>query len=278
MDDINLYFDGSQLPSDSDNDDSTAISSSSASPYASSDSESETDSGSESVVSKNKDEIEISSQGLASESMLDLEHSSEDEEDNLPDPDEDGATAFIQRIERELQASVFAVEPITHITYYLMFINELRVIEVLESHIMKLVQPNIIDRYEIARIIKAARYRNGVASCTDPDYRLEAIMIYNVDVTLKELLQYKSDLAYYKKRFTTALLSLSNFTLRPTMACFHSQNSIHIVLSKRGLDNNNNNVSKVSVNGNNPNPNPNPNPELKRYVSIRPSALTRRRR
>ncbi len=280
MDDINLYFDDSQLSSDSDNDDSTSLSQSSSlsatSSYISSDSESETDS--DFVVSKCKesnDEIEILSQDPALESMLNLEHSSEDEEDKLPDPDEDGATAFIQRIERKLQASVFTVEPVTHITYYLMFINELRTIEVLESHIMKLLQPNIIDRYEIARIIKAARYRKGAEPYVDPDYRLEAIMIYNVDITLKELLQYKSDLTYYKKRFTTALVSLSNFTLRPTMACFHSQNSIHIVLSKRGLDNN---VPKVSVNGNGTNPNPNPNPELKRYVSIRPSALTRRRR
>ncbi len=51
-------------------------------------------------------------------------------------------------------------------------------------------------------------------------------------VTFKELGSLLLAPAFPADRFITALSSISNFTLRPTMACFHSANSIHIVLSR----------------------------------------------
>jgi len=173
--------------------------------------------------------------------------------DTIFDPTDTIDTAIdivnlVQTVERGLQASVFQVEPVTHITYQLLFVDNERNVERVERHVMHLREANVIDMFDIARIIKRARGTR---------YRLTALIVYNVDLTLKEILrggnEYTSSLS---SRFATSLLSLSNFKLRPTLACFHSVNSVHVVLSR----------------------NPSPSPDQKRHVSIHPSALTRSRK
>jgi hypothetical protein len=169
-------------------------------------------------------------------------------------------SALILGVERELQASIFKVEPVTHITYQLLFVDENRVIERVERHVMRLSNTNVIDRFDIGRIIKNAR---------QDMYRLNALIVYNIDLTLNELLR---PAPFPASRFITALLSISNVTLRPTLACFHSANSLHIILMR----------STNPI----PNPNPNPNPTSNalvtsgqvRKISIRPTASTRRNR
>jgi hypothetical protein len=167
-------------------------------------------------------------------------------------------SALILDVERELEASIFKVEPVTHITYQLLFVDEDRVIERVERHVMRLTNANVIDRFDIGRIIKNAR---------QDMYRLTALIVYNIDLTLNELLRSAPVPA---SRFITALLSISNVTLRPTLACFHSANSLHIILMRS------------TVVATNPNPNPNQNTlitsEQVRKISIRPAASTRRYR
>jgi hypothetical protein len=164
-------------------------------------------------------------------------------------------SALILDVERELEASIFKVEPVTHITYQLLFVDEDRVIERIERHVMRLTNANVIDRFDIGRIIKNARQDTVVA------YRLNALIVYNIDLTLNELLRSAPVPA---SRFITALLSISNVTLRPTLACFHSANSLHIILMR----------ATVATN-----PNPNilvASSEQVRKISIRPAASTRR--
>ena len=172
-------------------------------------------------------------------------------------------SALILGVERELEASIFKVEPVTHITYQLLFVDEDRVIERVERHVMRLTNANVIDRFDIGRIIKNARQGANATVV----YRLTALIVYNIDLTLNELLR---PAPFPASRFITALLSISNVTLRPTLACFHSANSLHIILMR----------------STNLNPNPNPNPTSNalatagqvRKISIRPSASTRRNR
>jgi hypothetical protein len=161
-------------------------------------------------------------------------------------------SALILDVERELEASIFKVEPVTHITYQLLFVDEDRVIERIERHVMRLTNANVIDRFDIGRIIKNARQDTVVA------YRLNALIVYNIDLTLNELLRSAPVPA---SRFITALLSISNVTLRPTLACFHSANSLHIILM-RATNPNMNTLAASS--------------EQVRKISIRPAASTRR--
>jgi len=168
----------------------------------------------------------------------------------------DSTSALILGVERELEASIFKVEPVTHITYQLLFVDENRVVERIERHVMRLTNANVIDRFDIGRIIKNAR---------QDMYRLNALIVYNIDLTLNELLR---PAPFPASRFITALLSISNVTIRPTLACFHSANSLHIILMR----------------STNPNPNPNPTSNALvasgqvRKISIRPAASTRRNR
>ena len=170
-------------------------------------------------------------------------------------------SALILGVERELEASIFKVEPVTHITYQLLFVDEHRVIERVERHVMRLTNANVIDRFDIGRIIKNARQGANATVV----YRLTALIVYNIDLTLNELLR---PAPFPASRFITALLSISNVTLRPTLACFHSANSLHIILMR----------------STNPNPNPNPTSNALatagqvRKISIRPAASTRRNR
>jgi hypothetical protein len=165
-------------------------------------------------------------------------------------------SALILGVERELEASIFKVEPVTHITYQLLFVDDTRAIERVERHVMRLSNANVIDRFDIGRIIKNARQDTVVA------YRLNALIVYNIDLTLNELL--RSAAPFPASRFITALLSISNVTLRPTLACFHSANSLHIILMRAAVATN---------------PNPNTlvaSSEQVRKISIRPAASTRR--
>ena len=158
-------------------------------------------------------------------------------------------SALILGVERELEASIFKVEPVTHITYQLLFVDENRVVERVERHVMRLSNANVIDRFDIGRIIKNAR---------QDMYRLNALIVYNIDLTLNELLR---SAPFPASRFITALLSISNVTLRPTLACFHSANSLHIILMRA-----------LSVTTQ-----PQQSQQV-RKISIRPAASTRRNR
>ena len=158
-------------------------------------------------------------------------------------------SALILGVERELEASIFKVEPVTHITYQLLFVDDNRVVERIERHVMRLSSANVIDRFDIGRIIKNAR---------QDMYRLNALIVYNIDLTLNELLR---SAPFPASRFITALLSISNITLRPTLACFHSANSLHIILTRA-----------LSVTTQ-----PQQSQQV-RKISIRPAASTRRNR
>jgi hypothetical protein len=167
-------------------------------------------------------------------------------------------SALILGVERELEASIFKVEPVTHITYQLLFVDEDRAIERVERHVMRLTNANVIDRFDIGRIIKNARQGANATVV----YRLTALIVYNIDLTLNELLR---SAPFPASRFITALLSISNVTLRPTLACFHSANSLHIILMR----------------STNPTPTPTPTSNALgqvRKISIRPAASTRRNR
>jgi hypothetical protein len=170
--------------------------------------------------------------------------------------DIESASALILGVERELEASIFKVEPVTHITYQLLFVDEDRVLERVERHVMRLTTANVIDRFDIARLIKNARQGADATVA----YRLNALIVYNIDLTLNEVLR---SAPFPAPRFITALLSISNVTLRPTLACFHSANSLHVILAR-------------TTAATNPNPAIISESEHVRKISIRPTASTRR--
>jgi hypothetical protein len=182
-------------------------------------------------------------------------------------------------VERQLEASIFQVEPVTHIAYQLLYVDDERALERVECHVMRLRAPNVIDRFDIGRIIKAARYDRGCSgggagsggtSCQL--YRLESLFVYNVDVAFDELGSLLLAPEFPVARFITVLSSVSNFVLKPTMACFHSANSVHVVLSRTRGD------PVLPPPGPGPGPGPGPAPALKRHIVITPAAFTRRRR
>jgi hypothetical protein len=157
----------------------------------------------------------------------------------------------------QLQASVFYVEPVRHITYQLLFVSFDGKLERSETRVMRLSEPNVIDRFDIGRIIKMARTSPssrgdacplrsasnphramGVRGATSAPrasatHRLDSLFVYNVHVTLKQLPQYIHNPAGFD--FVTALTSINNFTIKPTLACFHSLNSVHIVLRRLNM-------------------------------------------
>ena len=182
---------------------------------------------------------------------------------SIADFDVNDAGTLTAHVERQLEASIFQVEPVTHITYQLLYVDNSRQLERVERHVMRLRVPNVVDRFDVGRIIKAARYGRDTARQAVL-YRLESLFVYNIDVTLGEL---GSLLLPPADRFITVLSSLSNFTLRPTMACFHSANSIHIVLSRIR---NSATASATAAAADTIQP--------KRRIVITPAASTRRRR
>lgn len=216
-------------------------------------SESQPSSSSSQSSSDESDELDESDEPPNNElDELDEQPNALDEPDELnPMNDTIDAAKLVQIVERSLQASVFQVEPVTHVTYQLLFVDSERNVERIERHVMQLREANVIDRFDIARIIKRARGTH---------YRLTALIVYNVDLTLKEVIKKEVDLLSLSSRFATPLLSLSNFKLRPTLACFHSVNSVHVVLSRTAAS-----ATAASA-------------SAKRHISIHQSALTRSRK
>ena len=167
-----------------------------------------------------------------------------DTDDDPPPSDNDGW------LTDQLQASVFYVEPVRHITYQLLFVSFDGKLERSETRVMRLSEPNVIDRFDIGRIIKMARtspssrgdacppsnpslkegVRGALVAPRAATHRLDSLFVYNVHVTLKQLPQYIHNPAGFD--FLTALTSINNFTIKPTLACFHSLNSVHIVLRR----------------------------------------------
>lgn len=131
----------------------------------------------------------------------------------------------ISNIEYRLQTSIFYVEPVTHITCQIMFINSAsNTLTQIDTCVMRLASPNMIDRFDIGRVIKASRY----APDGSLKFRLGSLFVYNAHVSPAQLSLYVTNPDAFS--FVTPLTSISSFIIKPTMACFHSLNSIHIVL------------------------------------------------
>jgi hypothetical protein len=164
-------------------------------------------------------------------------------------------------IEYRLQTSIFYVEPVTHITCQLMFVNSTNnTLVQIDTRIMRLTTPNIIDRFDIGRIIKASRYApDGTLK-----FRLGSLFIYNAHVPPARLSHYVANPDAFS--FVTPLTSISSFIIKPTMACFHSLNSIHIILHSLGVVKPLKPVSKTTRNA------------TRRTVTITKNALATRRR
>ena len=136
----------------------------------------------------------------------------------------------ISDIEYRLQTSIFYVEPVTHITCQLMFVDSAsNTLAQIDTRVMRLATPNTIDRFDIGRIIKASRY----APDGSLKFRLGSLFVYNAHVSPAQLSLYVTNPDAFS--FVTPLTSISSFIIKPTMACFHSLNSIHIVLHSLGV-------------------------------------------
>jgi hypothetical protein len=136
----------------------------------------------------------------------------------------------ISDIEYRLQTSIFYVEPVTHVTCQIMFVDSVsNTLTQIDTRIMRLAIPNTIDRFDIGRIIKASRY----APDGSLKFRLGSLFVYNAHVPPSHLSSYVADPDTFS--FVTPLTSISSFIIKPTMACFHSLNSIHIVLHSLGV-------------------------------------------
>jgi hypothetical protein len=183
-------------------------------------------------------------------------------------------------IEYRLQTSIFYVEPVTHITCQLMFIDSAsNALAQIDTRVMRLATPNTVDRFDIGRVIKASRYApDGTLK-----FRLGSLFVYNAHVSPAQLSLYVAKPDAFS--FVTPLTSISNFTIKPTMACFHSLNSLHIILHSLGvvtttptpihaggLNSKPNSTSKPK-----PKPKPKPNSETRRTVTITKTALATRR-
>jgi hypothetical protein len=133
----------------------------------------------------------------------------------------------------QLQASIFYEEPVSHMTVNLLFVSDTGVLDRVESRIVKLAVPNVVSRFVIARIAKCARFVGG-GDAVAVGYRLNALFLYNVHMCLAELSKYVRNPDAFS--FFTPLTSLrDDIIIKPTLACFHSLNSIHIILVKLKL-------------------------------------------
>ena len=126
----------------------------------------------------------------------------------------------------QLQSSIFYVEPVTHVTVQLMRVDQLGILTRAETAVVRLTVPNIIGRLDIARIIKRSRFS---ADRSRLEYRLNSLFVYNAHVELCQLAAYIRNPAAFN--FVTMLTSVNSFEFKPTLACFHSLNSVHVVLS-----------------------------------------------
>ena len=130
-------------------------------------------------------------------------------------------------LNEQLQSSIFYVEPVSHVTFQLLHVDEVRgTLTHAETFIARLTEPNIVRQLDIARVIKRARLS---ADGRRLEYRLKSLFVYNAHVELHQLAKYIRNPAAFN--FVTALTSINSFAFKPTLACFHSLNSIHVVLS-----------------------------------------------
>jgi hypothetical protein len=126
----------------------------------------------------------------------------------------------------QLQASIFYEEPVHHITFHTMFVGDGGDLERIESRVVELTEPNVVGRFVIGNIVKRARLTAGGVV----GYRLNSLFIYNAHVSLMQLAKYVRNPHAFS--FVTALSSLNDIIIKPTLACFHSLNSVHIVLRR----------------------------------------------
>jgi len=141
-----------------------------------------------------------------------------------------GNNPLMGDIEYRLQTSIFYVEPVTHITCQLMFVDSVsNTLTQVSTRIMRLATHNTIDRFDIGRIIKSSRY----APDGSLKFRLGSLFVYNAHVLPAQLSLYVTNPDAFS--FVTPLTSISSFIIKPTMACFHSLNSIHVVLHSIGV-------------------------------------------
>ena len=154
-------------------------------------------------------------------------NANEDARDEGVNANEDaGATIMNKWLDDQLQASVFYEEPVRHITFYIMFVSESGILERVESRVVELAEPNVVDRFLIGRIVKHARLTaSGIIS-----FRLNSMFVYNVHVELQQLAKYVRNPETFL--FFQAITSLNDIVIKPTLACFHSLNSVHIVLRR----------------------------------------------
>jgi len=138
----------------------------------------------------------------------------------------EGAAIMNKWLDDQLQASIFYEEPVRHITFYLMFVSESGILERVDSRVVELAEPNVVDRFLIGRIVKHARLTaSGIIS-----FRLNSMFVYNVHVELQQLAKYVRNPDTFL--FFQAITSLNDIVIKPTLACFHSLNSVHIVLRR----------------------------------------------
>lgn len=126
----------------------------------------------------------------------------------------------------QLQASIFYEEPVHHITFHTMFVGDGGDLERIESSVVELTEPNVVGRFVIGNIVKRARLTAGGVV----GYRLNSLFVYNAHVSLMQLANYVRNPHAFS--FVTALSSLNDIIIKPTLACFHSLNSVHIVLRR----------------------------------------------
>ena len=137
------------------------------------------------------------------------------------------ATAVMdQWLDDQLQASIFYEEPVHHITFHTMFVSDGGDLERIESRVVELAEPNVVGRFVIGNIVKRARLTAGGVV----GYRLNSLFVYNAHVSLVQLAKYVRNPDAFS--FVTALSSLNDVIIKPTLACFHSLNSVHIVLRR----------------------------------------------
>lgn len=126
----------------------------------------------------------------------------------------------------QLQASIFYEEPVHHITFHTMFVGDGGDLERIESSVVELTEPNVVGRFVIGNIVKRARLTAGGVV----GYRLNSLFVYNAHVSLMQLAKYVRNPHAFS--FVTALSSLNDIIIKPTLACFQSLNSVHIVLRR----------------------------------------------
>ena len=157
---------------------------------------------------------------------------------DVPDADEvDDDTASNLNLNKkwldaQLQASIFYAEPVHHVTYQVLHVNESGVLTHVETFVGRLAVPNIVGRLDIARIIKRARFAPGAHR---PTSACVCVCVYNVHLTLSQLAAYvRSPPSFTPSfNFVTVLSSpIISYTFKPTLACFHLLNSVHVVLRR----------------------------------------------